>query len=75
MPCCSGLATVILVAIASAMAVESIEKSGVAPRERPVPPSQRTVRKSAGTVASPIMDEAEEPAPTGTGAGDATPAP
>lgn len=70
-----GPAIVILVAIASAMAVESIEKSGGAPRERPVPPSQRTVRKSAGTVASPIMDEAEEPAPSGAGSGAATPSP
>jgi peptidoglycan/LPS O-acetylase OafA/YrhL len=72
-----GPAVVVLVSITAAMAVDSLKTSGRANfRDRPVPPSERAIRKSASSTVDLIPEEPSEEAGGETaGAAGASPSP
>ncbi|RUL85557.1 hypothetical protein [Tautonia sociabilis] len=66
-----GPVTVVLVALMSAMAISSLEDAGRSvDRDRPIPPQQRTIRKSASRSIPPPV---EEPAPGASAESNAAP--
>lgn len=70
-----GPVTVVLVAFTAAMAMDSLKAGPRANlRDRPIPPQERTIRKSASsTVGIPVPKEGDEEAATEKAAQPATP--
>jgi peptidoglycan/LPS O-acetylase OafA/YrhL len=70
-----GPAVAVLVSITAAMTIDSLENSGRARfRDRPVPPSERVIRKSASSTVDLIPEEpSEEPSEEAGESKDAAP--